>query len=140
MANEEQGTGTRVDTTGGTTDSPTAAVNETKSATFTPHSPLPWRVVGRGGELVAIGGRLAVAFDESGESTAQDRANAAFVVHAANNYYGLLAALKQAAELIPAPATDGACHRYICSVEQCGRCSRSAVIYAAIAKAEGGHA
>lgn len=49
----------------------------------------------------------------------------------------LLAALHVAADMIPAPSENMNCHSGITTMEKCSRCSRSASIRAAIAKADG---
>lgn len=94
-------------TTGDSSDSPTAPVNESQSPEV-PHSPLPWRI----DDSVADGGVLEITVAADQESIAEvapfaigdgvhvadmarGRANAAFIVVAVNNHEALLAALQE---------------------------------------------
>lgn len=104
------------------------------------HTPTPWKVNGKGGYLIYVGGDLtarrkfvAQAYDPEAQDklTNVAKANAEFIVRACNAHDDLLAACKVALFWCP----------------ECGRfgkreigvpCERCTPLRAAVAKAEGG--
>lgn len=101
---KEPGSDPRVDAMGGSTDSPTAAINETTPATVSPHSPLPLQVID--GHVYAASAALAPFTDLNGVHRADFRSglialvyssegiSPGFIVRACNNHQALIDALK----------------------------------------------
>ena len=106
---------------------------ETKSVT---HTPGPWKVGARHpGRIIAPESHTIIAYTtEDDEMPREHEAANAQLIAAAPE---MLEALEETAQFLARPSDDAPCHVGITTKEKCGRCSRAARVFAAIAKARG---
>jgi hypothetical protein len=81
-------------TMGNTTDSRAASITWESATTSTPHSWLPWSMLGTTHVIDARGSVVTAIAEPMSDAFFPDREDAAFICRAVNNYGGVLAALK----------------------------------------------